>query len=172
MVAADRLPEARDRRHRRPRRRHGRRVPHTATFASPRPGPDSPGTSSTAASSPGTGAGSWLLPRLIGVQPALRLLYSGEFITADDALAMGYVSAVVAPDDLLAAARTEAERFLVGSPMSQRLIKALVYEGLGRDVGEHMRAHTTALAASFKSDDHREGVASFLEKRPANFTGR
>ena len=120
---------------------------------------------------PDTGAGSWLLPRLIGVQPALRLLYSGEFITADDALAMGYVSAVVAPDDLLAAARTEAQRFLVGSPMSQRLIKALVYEGLGRDVGEHMRAHTTALAASFKSDDHREGVASFLEKRQARFTG-
>ena len=121
---------------------------------------------------PDTGAGSWLLPRLIGVQPALRLLYSGDFISADEAFAMGYVTAVVEPEALLETARTEAQRFLVGSPMSQRLIKALVYEGLGRDVGEHMRAHTAALAASFKSDDHREGVASFLEKRPAKFIGR
>ena len=121
---------------------------------------------------PDTGAGSWLLPRLIGVQPALRLLYSGDFISAEEAFAMGYLSAVVEPEALLEAAHTEAQRFLVGSPMSQRLIKALVYEGLGRDVGEHMRAHTAALAASFKSDDHREGVASFLEKRPAKFIGR
>ena len=121
---------------------------------------------------PDTGAGSWLLPRLIGVQPALRLLYSGEFISADEALTMGYVTAVVESDALLDAARAEAQRFFVSSPMSQRLIKSLVYEGLGRDVAEHMRAHTTALSASFKSDDHREGVASFLEKRPASFTGR
>jgi enoyl-CoA hydratase/carnithine racemase len=121
---------------------------------------------------PDTGAGSWLLPRLIGVQPALRLLYSGDFVSAEEALALGYVTAVVEPDALLAAARGEARRFLQGSPMSQRLIKSLVYAGLGRDLAEHMQAHTTALAASFKSDDHREGVASFLEKRPANFTGR
>ena len=121
---------------------------------------------------PDTGAGSWLLPRLIGVQPALRLLYSGDFLAAPEALALGYVSAIVEPEDLLSAAQAEARRFLVGSPMSQRMIKRLVYEGLGRDVGEHMAAHTEALGASFKSDDHREGVASFLERRPANFTGR
>ena len=76
------------------------------------------------------------------------------------------------PEALLDAARAEATRFLQGSPMSQRLIKQLVYEGLGRSVGDHMKAHTTALAGCFKSDDHREGVASFLERRPANFTGR
>lgn len=121
---------------------------------------------------PDTGAGSWLLPRLIGVQPALRLLYSGDFLAAPEALALGYVSAIVEPDELLAAARAEAQRFFAGSPMSQRMIKRLVYEGLGRDVSDHMAAHTQALAACFKSDDHHEGVASFLERRPANFTGR
>jgi enoyl-CoA hydratase/carnithine racemase len=121
---------------------------------------------------PDTGAGSWLLPRLIGLQPALRLLYSGDMLSAEDALRIGYVSAIVPSDELLTAARAEAERFLQGSPMSIRLIKELVFEGLGRNVSEHMVAHTKALAASFKSDDHREGVASFLERRPPNFTGR
>jgi enoyl-CoA hydratase/carnithine racemase len=120
---------------------------------------------------PDTGAGSWLLPRLIGVQPALRLLYSGEMIGADEALRLGYLSAIVPSEDLLAAAHAEAERFLQSSPMSLRLIKELVYEGFGRDLPEHMSAHTSALAGCFKSDDHREGVAAFLERRPASFTG-
>ncbi len=121
---------------------------------------------------PDTGAGTWLLPRLIGVQQALRLLYSGDFITAETALELGYISSIVEPGELRDAALAEARRFLQGSPMSQRMIKSLVYEGLGRDVREHMSAHTTSLAACFKSDDHREGVASFLERRPARFTGR
>jgi enoyl-CoA hydratase len=47
-----------------------------------------------------------------------------------------------------------------------------VHQGLTAPVGEHMERHTAAMAACFKSDDHREGVASFLERRPANFTGR
>ena len=121
---------------------------------------------------PDTGAGSWLLPRLIGPTEALRLLYSGDFLSVDEAVQLGFVSKIVEPDDLLAAARREAQRYLVGSPMSQRLIKKLVYEGLGLDQRQHLRAHTTALAACFKSDDHREGVASFLERRPATFTGK
>jgi len=120
---------------------------------------------------PDTGAGSWLLPRLIGVQNALRLLYSGEMVSADEAFRLGYVSAVVAPHDLVAAANAEAERYLLGSPMSHRLMKQLVYEGLGRDLPAHMEAHTASLAACFKSNDHREGVAAFLERRPASFTG-
>jgi enoyl-CoA hydratase/carnithine racemase len=46
-----------------------------------------------------------------------------------------------------------------------------VQAGLTAPVGEHMERHTAAMAACFKSDDHREGVASFLERRTANFTG-
>ena len=121
---------------------------------------------------PDTGAGTWLLPRIIGLAPALRLLYSGEFLSADDALALGYVSRVVAPEDLMDAARAEATRFLNGSPFSQRLIKDLVYRGLERDLGEHMRNHVTSLQACFRSEDHKEGVAAFLERREANFIGR
>jgi enoyl-CoA hydratase len=93
---------------------------------------------------PDTGAGSWLLPRLIGTQRALQLLYTGEFLTAEEALAIGYVDQVV-PSEAL--------------------------QGLGAQVADHLQRHTKALAECFKSNDHKEGVASFLERRPARFTG-
>jgi enoyl-CoA hydratase len=120
---------------------------------------------------PDTGAGSWLLPRLIGHSRALRLLYSGGFLEAAEAKEIGYANEVVAPEGLMEAAIAEAKRYLVSSPFSIRHMKGLVYEGLARELPEHMKAHVTALSACFKSADHKEGVASFLEKRPAKFTG-
>jgi len=121
---------------------------------------------------PDTGAGTWLLPRLLGPARALELLYSGRFVSADEALALGYVRSVVPPEGCLAAAREVAIGFLAGSPFSQRAMKELVYRGLDRTQAEHMAAHTQALQACFASADHKEGVAAFLEKRPARFTGR
>lgn len=120
---------------------------------------------------PDTGAGSWLLPRLIGPQRALRLLYTGEFLSAEEALQIGYVAQLVASADLLPTALTLARTIAAGSPFSQQRIKALVYEGLGADVAQHIQRHTTALAECFKSNDHKEGVGAFLERRQANFTG-
>jgi enoyl-CoA hydratase/carnithine racemase len=121
---------------------------------------------------PDTGAGSWLLPRLVGVSQALRLLYTGEFLTAADALELGYVSAVVPPEQLEAEALALAGAMAQSSPFSQRHIKSLVYQGLAGSLDEHLHRHDEALAACFASEDHREGVASFLERRPARFTGR
>jgi enoyl-CoA hydratase len=121
---------------------------------------------------PDTGAGTWLLPRLIGLQHALRLLYTGAMIDAQEALRLGYVLDVVPSDELLPRAMELAGAIAAGSPHSLGLIKSLVHQGLTAPVGEHMERHTTAMAACFKSEDHREGVASFLERRPANFTGR
>ncbi len=120
---------------------------------------------------PDTGAGSWLLPRLVGPSRALRLLYSGRMIDAAEAHAIGYANEVVAPDALMETAMAEAHRYLQSSPFSLKRMKELVWRGLERDVGEHMAAHVAALSACFKSADHKEGVAAFLEKRPAKFTG-
>ena len=120
---------------------------------------------------PDTGAGSWLLPRLIGTQRALKLLYTGDFLTAEEALEIGYVDQVVPSEALQAAAMCLARKIAEGSPFSQSRIKAMVYEGLGAEVSEHMQRHTKALAECFNSNDHKEGVASFLERRPARFTG-
>ncbi len=120
---------------------------------------------------PDTGAGTWLLPRLVGLHHALRLLQTGAFLTADEALRLGYVLEVVPSEDLPIRTRELAEQIAAGSPHSQRLIKQLVYEGLTAPVGDHLARHTEALAACFRSDDHREGVAAFLERRPARFSG-
>lgn len=120
---------------------------------------------------PDTGAGSWLLPRLIGPSRALRLLYTGEFLSAEAALEIGYVDEVVEPGELLGKARALATAILRGSPFSHARIKHLVYEGLGSDVDGHMARHTRALAECFRSNDHKEGVAAFLERRDADFTG-
>lgn len=120
---------------------------------------------------PDTGAGTWLLPRIIGHQAALRLLYTGEMIDADEALRLGYLLEVVSPDALDSATTALAQAIAAGSPHSTRLIKDLVYRGSTSSVDDHMVRHTAAMAACFKSDDHREGVAAFLERRPANFTG-
>lgn len=120
---------------------------------------------------PDTGAGSWLLPRLVGPSRALRLLYSGAMIDAAEAHRIGYANEVVSPETLQEAALIEARRYLASSPFSLKRMKELVWKGLERDVGAHMEAHVAALSQCFKSNDHREGVASFLEKRPAKFTG-
>jgi enoyl-CoA hydratase len=121
---------------------------------------------------PDTGAGSWLLPRIIGPSRALRLLYTGAFLEAEEALAIGYAAEIVAPEALADAALAEARRYLNSSPFSIRHMKSLVWRGLERDLSEHMAAHLEIMAACFKSEDHKEGVAAFLERRPANFVGR
>jgi enoyl-CoA hydratase/carnithine racemase len=121
---------------------------------------------------PDTGAGTWILPRLLGHSRALELLYSGRFVDALEAQSLGYVQKVVEPEKLQDEARALAASFLQGSPLSQRLIKELVYQSETRDFGQHMEAHTAAMKTCFSSEDHREGVASFLERRPAKFVGR
>jgi enoyl-CoA hydratase/carnithine racemase len=121
---------------------------------------------------PDTGAGTWILPRLIGVQATARLLFSGEIISGEEAAALGYLAALVEPDDLQAAARTEAARFTTGSPFAIGETKALLYAGLGRSFDEHVKENRAVMERCFASEDHKEGVASFLERRPANFTGR
>jgi len=121
---------------------------------------------------PDTGAGSWLLPRQVGLPTALRWLYSGAFVAADEALAAGYVAAVVEPEQVVAHAIALAQSLSQGSPFSIRRIKRLVYDGLGRDVDTHLTAHRRALQECFGSDDHHEGVTAFLERREPTFTGR
>jgi 2-(1,2-epoxy-1,2-dihydrophenyl)acetyl-CoA isomerase len=119
-----------------------------------------------------TGAGTFLLPRLVGPTAAMRLLFSGEVVDAAEALRLGFVTAVVEPDDLLAAAEAEARRYVDASPFALRRTKELVYGGMSRSLDEHVGETARLLEECFRSEDHREGVAAFLEGRPAVFTGR
>ena len=120
---------------------------------------------------PDTGAGTWLLPRQIGLQPALRLLYSGAWLEAEAALRLGFVALVVEPDRLVEAARTEARSYLRGDGRAQREIKQLVYEGLQRPVAAHQLISREALLRSFRSPEHAEGVAAFAQGRRPDFEG-
>ncbi|MFB3130603.1 MAG: enoyl-CoA hydratase/isomerase family protein, partial [Lysobacteraceae bacterium] len=75
----------------------------------------------------------------------MRLLYSGAFLSAEEALALGYVASVVEPEALADAASEEARRFLTASPFAVRRVKELVYRGLERDLEAHLAAHGEAL---------------------------
>ena len=115
-----------------------------------------------------TGAGTWLLPRQIGIQQALRLLYSGEWLDAQRAYEIGYVTQIVEPENLMQAAIEEAKIFLQGSDFSQRLTKELLYSGLTKNLADHQIASREALLKCFRSDAHKEGVASFTDKQKPN----
>jgi enoyl-CoA hydratase/carnithine racemase len=121
---------------------------------------------------PDTGAGTLLLPRLIGPSAAMRLLLAGDTIDAAEALRLGFVTAVVEPHELADAVRAEVDRYRDVSPFAVARTKALVYSGMASAIDDHVRSTATALQECFHSDDHREGVAAFLERRPARFTGR
>lgn len=121
---------------------------------------------------PDTGAGTWLLPQLVGLQMAKRLVFSGDFIDAAEAHRIGFVLDVVEPDDLLAAARSLAASVSSGSPFATSRVKRLLNGSSATSRDEHLVDHVAAMTECQLSDDHREGVAAFLQKRPAVFTGR
>ncbi len=118
---------------------------------------------------PDTGAGTWLLPRQIGLQNALRLLYSGDWLDAETALEIGYVCKIVESGDLLSSAIEEAQRYLLGAPSSHRSSKRLLYEGLHLHVADHQKNSRRTLLECFQSEEHREGVNAFTEGRLPNF---
>jgi enoyl-CoA hydratase/carnithine racemase len=121
---------------------------------------------------PDTGAGTWLLPRIVGVARAARILFSGEIMDAATMLELGLVEKVVPPDQLRGEALAMAEDLSRGSPLAIGEIKRLLYQGLTRDVGEHIADNSATLNRMFQSADHKEGVTSFLEKRDPQWTGR
>jgi enoyl-CoA hydratase/carnithine racemase len=117
---------------------------------------------------------SWVLPRLVGISRAAEWVYTARVFPAEEALAAGLVSRVVAPDALLETARTLAREMAEGtSAMSIALSRQLLWRMLGAD--HPMEAHKVDSRCIFwmgQSADAHEGVASFLEKRPPRFTLR
>ena len=119
-------------------------------------------------------ASSWFLPRLVGIQTAAEWAYTGRLLTADEVHAAGLARSVHAPDDLLPAARAIAREIADNTaPVSVALTRQMLWRMLGAD--HPMEAHrvdSRAILAQGASDDSREGVMSFLEKRPPNFPGK
>ncbi|MBU3993938.1 MAG: crotonase/enoyl-CoA hydratase family protein [Alphaproteobacteria bacterium] len=115
----------------------------------------------------------WFLPRIVGIERALELFYRADLLTAAEARAAGLVREVVAPEALLETACAFARTLITDrSPVSIALIRQMVYANSAQP---HPRAaHDVDSLAMFYTSiaDGKEGVAAFLEKRPAKFTGQ
>jgi enoyl-CoA hydratase len=120
---------------------------------------------------PGWG-GTQRLPRLIGRTAAIDLLLSGDPVDAARALELGLVSQVVDPDALLDTAHAVVARFAAQAPLALAATKRAIADGLDRPLSEGLEAEKREFTALFSTDDAREGITAFLEKRPPQWTGR
>ncbi|MEX1023291.1 MAG: enoyl-CoA hydratase-related protein [Dehalococcoidia bacterium] len=120
---------------------------------------------------PGDG-GAWLLPRLVGVQQALDLIWSGDLFDAPKALEIGYVLKVVPHDTLMAETREYVQRIVEGPPIAIQLAKRLVYRGLTQPFTEALEQAQAAMTLVQSTEDAKEGPRAFREKRKPQFEGR
>lgn len=116
----------------------------------------------------------WFLPRLVGISQAAEWVYTGRVFSAEEALAGGLVSRIVAPDALLPTARQLALEIAQNtSAVSVTLARQMMWKLLGADhPAEAHRLDSLAMFWTGRSADAREGIRAFLEKRPARFTLR
>ncbi len=118
------------------------------------------------------GGGTQRLPRLVGLGTAYKLLFTGEIIRADEALRIGLVDEVVPPEELSDRVMVLAGTIAEKSPVALQLMKQAVRASVRSPLDEGLRLETTLFGVAFASEDKAEGVAAFLEKRPAEFKGR
>jgi enoyl-CoA hydratase/carnithine racemase len=122
---------------------------------------------------PGAG-GTQRLPRLVGPARAKDIIYTGRFVTAAEALAMGLVDEVAGDTEVYGAARELVARYANGPAIALRAAKQAVDEGLGVDLSSGLEIERLHFASLFSTEDQRTGMRSFIEKGPgkAAFAGR
>ncbi|MFL6184007.1 MAG: enoyl-CoA hydratase/isomerase family protein [Actinomycetes bacterium] len=120
---------------------------------------------------PGTG-GTQRLPRLIGRGRALELMTTGRTVTPAEAERLGMVDRLVPADELDQAVADLAASLAAGAPLAVAAITRVVNDGLDRPLPDALDRELEELAALFASEDAREGMTAFTEKRPPKFSGR
>lgn len=120
---------------------------------------------------PPTFGGTQRLPRLAGRKRALELLLTGDSFSADHALAIGLVNAVVPPATLLDAARTLADRILRHSPHTVTRILSAVTRGLNLPIAEGLAIEAEQFAIAARSSDTLEGLSAWIDRRPPVYAG-
>ncbi len=116
--------------------------------------------------------GTYFLPRIVGMAKACELIFTGEVIDAQEALALGIVSRVVEPEDLMDTVRALARKMAEGPPIAIRLAKRALYHNQECDLRAALEYETYAQNICRETEDAREGIRAFVEKRSPNFAGR
>ncbi|MGH2699187.1 MAG: enoyl-CoA hydratase/isomerase family protein [Actinomycetota bacterium] len=121
---------------------------------------------------PGAG-GTQRLPRIVGVGRAKEIIYSGRFVGADEALAIGLVNEVAPPDGVYERALELAGGYAAGPTVALMAAKQAIQQGVDVDMGTGLTLERQAFAALFSTEDQMIGMESFAEKGPgkASFTG-
>jgi enoyl-CoA hydratase/carnithine racemase len=116
--------------------------------------------------------GTWFLPRLIGWSKAAELIFTGRTLSADQCVEMGLVSAAVPDAELAEAARNLALEIAANAPLAVQASKKMMRMGLDETFNDHVHHVFLQLLPLMRSKDAAEGMRAFMEKRPAEFTGR
>jgi enoyl-CoA hydratase/carnithine racemase len=119
---------------------------------------------------PGAG-GTQRLPRLVGVSRAKELVFTGRHVDAAEALTIGLVNRVVPADEVYSSALELAQRLAKGPALALRAAKEAIDRGLDTDLDTGLDIERVRFASLFATDDQSIGMAAFVEKRPAEFTG-
>lgn len=113
--------------------------------------------------------GTQRLPRLVGKGIAKELIFSTDMIKADEAYRIGLVNKVYEPDELIEKAKEFAEKVMSKSPWGVKLAKASINNGLDVDLEAGLKYEANSFGLCFSTEDQKEGMGAFLEKRKANF---
>ncbi|HET9490724.1 MAG TPA: enoyl-CoA hydratase-related protein [Methylomirabilota bacterium] len=116
--------------------------------------------------------GTYFLPRAVGMAKACELIFTGDLIDAQEALRLGLVGRVVAPEELIPAADELARKIAAGPPLAIRLAKRALYHNADCDLRQALEFETFAQNICQDTEDAREGVRAFVEKRAPVFRGR
>jgi 2-(1,2-epoxy-1,2-dihydrophenyl)acetyl-CoA isomerase len=120
---------------------------------------------------PDTGS-SYLLPRLVGIAKALELTFTGDILDAQTALQIGLVNHVVPHEELMDATNALAAKIASGPPIAMRLAKRIMYHGAESDLDAAYEFEAYLQGICLQTEDFREGLAAFAERREPRFTGR
>jgi 2-(1,2-epoxy-1,2-dihydrophenyl)acetyl-CoA isomerase len=119
-----------------------------------------------------TMGGTYFLPRLIGIDRACEMIWTGDLVDAKEALRIGLVTRVVPDDELMAATEELAVKLATGPPLAIARAKGMMYRGLEIELERAMEEIMDAWVTLSRTEDHREALAAFLEKREPVFRGK